>query len=121
MIKNIHEMFATRKRNKIKQQIITSTREVLMTPYDNKEEIPRLETMTWRLSSEHVLMLSRMTHGDLVEIYEGEVVKVSWVDQSHAYGGLLGINDVFFGFDMSNDDLNLILQLLKDKFQEKQE
>lgn len=121
MIKNIRAMFATRKRNKLKQQIIASTKEVLMTPYDNKEEIPGLETITWKLSSKHVLILCRMLRGDLIEVYEGETVKVCWVDQSHAYGGLLGINDVFFGFDMSNDELKLVLQLLKDKLQKNQE
>lgn len=63
---------------------------------DSFKNIPGLETRVWNLHQSGILGIvhSRQVRGDLIEVFYDSRLIISYVDQTHAYGGLLGINDV---------------------------
>lgn len=98
--------------------------QLMKTKYHVKKSIPRVKTYTWFFgdvkypnepeSSTYKLVLDRMIRGDLVEVHRRRRwpdeskydVIISYGDQSHAYGGLLGkCPDILTS---SDDDLELL-------------
>lgn len=45
------------------------------------------------------IRFTRLLRGDLIEAFIGEKEIASWVDQSHQYSGLMGLNDVLINVD----------------------
>lgn len=114
MLKYIKNKITEYRQKRLKKQIVATTRKVLSLEPDSERESPGLQTAIWQLSDARTLVRSRMLRGDLIEVVNNDTVLMSWVDQSHTYDGMLGINDVFFGW-MDNIEMQLVLQLLKDK------
>lgn len=76
--------------------------------------VPGVRTKIWK-SENHSVILFRLIRGDLIEVRdEIEDRKIAaWVDQSNAYGGFLGINDVHIDDDLDRFKIDSILSDIK--------
>jgi len=86
---------------------------------DYYNEIIGLKTRRWNLmdndGNDFMLEHGRQTRADLIQLYKinsvGEANEVgTWVDQSHAYPGFLGIADIIIEDDLSIQQIEAMVK-----------
>lgn len=65
----------------------------------------------WKLEHDISIVHTRQVRGDLIEVFLGKKIIVAFVDQSHAYGGMIGIGEVTV--TASKEELELLYNLIK--------
>lgn len=88
------------------KQVIKQIQKIIKRDWNKTEKIPIGDSkIAWTKNFQEgnvKITLSRLIRGDLIEVFVNDKSIAEWVDQSHHYNGLMGLNDIVVYFSFEN-------------------